>query len=160
MDKMPIISVLLQGIPESIVLFSFGIAIMGEYINIKKVLLVSVVYTFMIMSIRSIVPVFGLHTVIALFIIAIIYWKVIGIEIKKSILTTILSVSTLILLETIMIPIIFNLFDTNYSQALNSEIQRILCPLPVIMSFGLITFIIYKFNWSLIKGRRTKFNDV
>jgi hypothetical protein len=160
MDKMPILAVIFQGIPESIVLFSFGIAIIGEYINFKKVLLISIVYTFLMMFVRSVVPIFGIHTVIALFIIALIYWKVIGIEIKKSILITILSVSTLILIETLMIPVIFNLFNTNYSQVLNNEIQRILYPLPVIMSFGLITFIIYKFNWSLIKGNRTKLNDI
>jgi hypothetical protein len=160
MDKMPILAVIFQGIPESIVLFSFGIAIIGEYINIKKVVLIAILYTLLVMYIRSIVPYFGLHIIIVLFIQAFIYWKIFNIEVKNSVLSTILGMSVLILLETLILPIFYTTFGTTMLETFKNETQRILYPLPVILLFGLITFMIYKTKWSIIKGKRNALNEI
>jgi hypothetical protein len=161
MDKMPI-AVILQGIPETILLFMFGVAIIGEYINFKKILIISIIYPFVIMFIRSLIPnsLFGLHIVFALIIINLIFWKVLNFNFKKSFISAITSLSFLILLEILVNPILYNIFNTSLARLLQNEnLQRLFFSLPVTILYALITFILYKFKWSLIRGKRTIEND-
>jgi len=161
MDKMPI-AVILQGIPETILLFMFGVAIIGEYINFKKILIVSIIYPFVIMFIRSLIPssLFGLHIVFALIIINLIFWKVLKFDFRESFISAITSLSFLILLEILVNPILYNAFNTSLARLLQNEsLQRLFFSLPVTILYALITFILYKFKWSLVRGKRTIKND-
>jgi hypothetical protein len=162
MDKMPI-AVILQGIPETILLFMFGVAIVGEYINFKKILVISIIYPFIIMFIRSQIPnsLFGLHIVFALIVITIVFWKILNFKFTKSFISAFISLSFLILLETLINPILYNLFNTSLAQLLQNEnFKRLFYSIPVTIIYGITTYIIYKFKYSLIKGKRSKCNEI
>jgi hypothetical protein len=154
MDKMPILAVIFQGIPESIVVYCFGMAIVGEYINFKRILIASIITPFLMMFVRSVVPVFGIHIIIGIFILFILFWSLMKLDIKKAIISSILSMSILTLLEILIYSTLFKLVDTSYAQAYNNLFQRILLPYVVIISYTIITFLIYHFKLPLIKGKR------
>lgn len=69
MDRMPLVAVIFDSIPESILLFSFGMAIVGEYINLKKILIAAIISAFTMMLVRAYVPIFGLHSIIAILVL-------------------------------------------------------------------------------------------
>jgi hypothetical protein len=159
MDKMPIIAVIFQGIPESIVVYCFGMAIVGEYINYKKVLIASIITPFLMMFVRSVVPVFGIHLFISVLIVFFFFFFLIKLSLNKSILSAIASMSILLIIETLIYPRLFQIFNSSYIQAFNDIYQRILFPYIVIIIYAIITFIIYKFKFSLIKGKRVNVNE-
>jgi hypothetical protein len=159
MDKMPIIAVLLQGIPESIVVYCFGMAIVGEYIDFKRILIVSIITPFLMMFVRSVVPVFGVHLFISVLIIFIMLWILLKLEYKKAILSSLLSFSILLLLETLILPIFFNKYETSYTQIFGDNMSRIFYGYPIIIIYAILIFIVYYFKLPLIKGSRVKLNE-
>jgi len=78
MDRIPLVAVILDSIPESIIIFSLGMAIVGEYINFKKILIASIIGAFAMMFVRAYVPIFGLHSIIAIMVLFILSWKILN----------------------------------------------------------------------------------
>lgn len=159
MDQMPLLAVIFQGIPESLVVFSFGMAIVGEFLNWKKILICSLIVPFSMMFIRATVPVFGLHTIISAIIIFILFWKIIKLDIKKAIFSTLSSILILLLLEVFIAPIFFNLFNTSYPMAYQNTIERILFSYPGLIIYAIITYLVYYFKLSIFKGSRDILNE-
>lgn len=154
MDKMPLVAVLFNSIPESIVLFSFGIAVVGERINIKKVFIASVITAFTMMLVRWYVPYFGLHSIIAILILFLLFWKLLGLKAWKAIISSLLSLTTLILLDNFILAAILNLQHITLIEVMQDNFKRIIYTYPSLGVLGLITWIIYNKKWFLIKGNR------
>jgi len=154
MDKMPLVAVVFNSIPESIILFSFGIAVVGEYINFKKVLIAAVISSFTMMLVRWFVPYFGLHSIIAILILFILFWKLLDLEAWKAIISSLLSITILILLDNFMIFTILNLQQMTVTEWWQDNFKRIIFTYPSLTILGTITWIIYHKKWFLIKGSR------
>ena len=154
MDKMPLVAVILNSIPESILLFCFGIAIVGEYINFKKVFIAAVISAFTSLFVREYVPFFGLHTIIGLFVIFILFWKLLNLKAWKAIISSLLSLTILILLDGLILQAILNLKHVTLTEMLQDNFKRIIYTYPHLAIFGLITWVIYYKKWFLIKGSR------
>lgn len=154
MDKMSLVAVLFNSIPESIILFSFGIAIVGERINIIKVLIAAVISALISMFVREYVPYFGLHSIIGVFVIFILFWKLLNLRAWKAITSSLLSLTILILLDDFILFAILNLKHITVTEWLQDNFKRIIYTYPSLAMLGLITWIIYYKKWFLIKGSR------
>ncbi|KJS17463.1 MAG: hypothetical protein VR69_05025 [Peptococcaceae bacterium BRH_c4b] len=154
MDKMPLVAVIFNSIPESIILFCFGIAIVGERINIKKVLIAAVIDAFVMMLIRWFVPYFGLHSIIAVFVYFVLFRKLIGLKAWKSIISSLLSLTALILLDDFILFAILELENITVTEVMQDNFRRIIYTYPSLAILGLITLVIYFKKWFLIKGSR------
>lgn len=154
MDKMPLVAVLFNSIPESIILFSFGIAIVGERINIKRVFIAAVISAFTSMFVREFVPFFGLHSIIGVLVIFILFWKLLGLKGWKALISSLLSLTVLILLEIFILQAILNLKQITLSELLQDNFKRVIYTYPHLAIFGLFTWLTYYKKWFLIKGSR------
>ncbi|MHB1043697.1 MAG: hypothetical protein ACYC0Q_12795 [Eubacteriales bacterium] len=154
MDKMPLVAVLFNSIPESIILFSFGIAIVGEHINIKRVFIAAVISAFTSMFVREFVPYFGLHSIIGVLVVFILFWKLLGLKGWKALISSLLSLTVLILLEIFLLQAILNLNHITLSELLQDNFKRVIYTYPHLAIFGLFTWLIYYKKWFLIKGSR------
>lgn len=154
MDKMPLVAVLFNSIPESVILFSFGIAIVGERINIKKIFIAAIISAFTSMFVRELVPYFGLHSIIGVLVVFILFWKLLGLEAWKALISSLLSLIVLILLETFILQTILNLKHITLTELLQDNFKRIIYTYPHLTIFSLGTWFIYYKKWFLIKGSR------
>lgn len=154
MDKMPLVAVIFNSIPESIVLFCFGIAIVGERIIIKKVLISSVITAFTMMLIRWYVPYFGLHSIIGILVLFIPFWKVFSLRAWKALVASLLSLTVLLLLDDLILQAILDIKHITLKEVMQDDLNRIIYTYPHLVMFGLITLFIYYKKWFLIKGSR------
>ncbi len=159
MDHMQLLAVIFQGIPESLVVFAFGVAVVGEYLNWKRILICAIIVPFLMMVVRAIVPIFGPHIVISLIVTFIFFWKIIKLDLKKAIFSSLLSMCILLLLEIFILPIFYNIWNTTLFETYNNTFQRILFPYPVLIIYAIFTFIIYKFKFALFKGDRVNTDE-
>lgn len=154
MDEMPIVAVVFQSIPESIILFSFGIAIVGERIIFEKVFIAAVISAFTSMFVREYIPYFGLHSLIGILVLFILFWKLLGLKGWKALISSLLSLTVLILLEIFILQAILNLKHITLSELLQDNFKRVIYTYPHLAIFGLFTWLIYYKEWFLIKGSR------
>ncbi|MCG9968560.1 hypothetical protein L9W92_10895 [Pelotomaculum terephthalicicum JT] len=154
MDKMPLIAVLFQSVPEEIIVYSFGMAVVGEYINIKKITIAALITAFAMMFVRWFIPYFGLHSIVGMLILFILFWRYLGLEAWKAIISSLLSLTALILLDDFILQAILNLKHITLTEGFQNNFIRITYTYPHLVVFGLITWIIYYKKWFLIKGSR------
>lgn len=154
MDKMPVVAVIFQSIPESIVLFCFGIAIVGEFIKFKKVIIASVISAFISMLAREYIPIFGLHSIIGIIVLFIMLWKYFGLQAWKAFISSSISLTTLILLELFIWQSIINFNGITLEEYLQDNFKRIVFTYPHLLIFSLLTWVIYTKRLFLIKGTR------
>ncbi|MDF9407804.1 hypothetical protein L7E55_05430 [Pelotomaculum isophthalicicum JI] len=154
MDKMPLVAVIFQSIPEEIIMYCFGMAIVGEYININKIVIASTITSFAMMFARWFVPYFGLHSIIGVLLLLLFFWKFLGLKWWKALVSSLLSVIVLLLLETFILQAILNLKHITAVEMLQDNLKRIIYFYPHLTIFGLGTWFIYLKKWSLIKGSR------
>ena len=158
MDKMPLFAVIFQSIPESVILFSFGMAIVGERINIKKVFIAAVISAFTSMLVREFVPYFGLHTIIGILVLFVLFWKLLSLKIWKALISSLLSLIVLILLETFILQAVLNLKHITLTEVLQDNLKRVIYFYPHLTIFAMGTWFIYYKKWFLIKGSRASNN--
>lgn len=154
MDKIPLVAVIFNSIPESIILLCFGIAIVGEHINFKKIFIAAVISAFAMMFVRWCVPYFGLHSIIGILFLFILFWKLLGLKAWKAIISSLLSLTVIILLDDFILFAVLKLKHITVTEFLQDNFKRIIYTYPSLAIFGLITWIIYYKKWFLIKGSR------
>lgn len=157
MDKMPLVAVVFQSIPESMILFSFGMAIVGERINFKNVFIAAVISAFASAFVRGFVPYFGLHSVIGLLVLFILFWTLLGLITWKALISSLISLTVLTLLELFIWQSILNLNHITLTEYLQDNFKRVIYTYPHLTIFGLVTWFIYHKKIFLIKGSR--FNE-
>lgn len=154
MDRMPLLAVILYSIPESVILFSFGVAIIGEYINFRRVLVASVISAFTSMLVRAYVPYFGLHSIIGIFVLFVLFWKLLNQIPWKAIISSLMSLMVLMLLDTTISPIILKVQNLTLEESWKDTFKRIIDFYPGLLIFGLMTWFLYSKKIFLIRGSR------
>lgn len=155
MDKIPLVAVIFQSIPEELIVYSFGMAIVGEYIHIKKIIIAAITTSIVVMFVRWFVPYFGIHSIIAILILFIMFWKLLGLKAWTALISALLSTTVLILLENFILQALLNLTHITLTEVLHDNFKRIIYGYPHLIIFGLGTWLIYYKKWFLIKGSRT-----
>ncbi|MDF9407805.1 hypothetical protein L7E55_05435 [Pelotomaculum isophthalicicum JI] len=157
MGQMPLSAVIFYSIPEEIILFSFGVTIVGEYINFKIIFISSIITAFISMLLRACVP-FGLHSIIGILVLFILFWKLLNIKPWKAIIASLFSVIVLLFLETIISPIILNAQNITLEELWKDTFKRIYLGYPTLFVYASITWFLYSKQKFLIKGTRVSNN--
>jgi hypothetical protein len=155
MDQMPLSTVIFYSIPEGIILFSFGVVIVGESLNFKKIFITATIGAFTTMLLRAYVPYYGLHTIIGIFALFLLFWKPLNLKPWKAIISSLTSLTTLMLIETITLPIIFEIQHFTLTELWKDNFRRIIYPYPDLALYGAITWFLYARKISLVTGSGT-----
>ncbi len=159
MDQMPLSAVIFDSIPESILIFCFGMAIVGEYIDFKKILVASIINAFATMFVRAHVSIFGLHTIIDITFLFILFWKVLNLKPWKALITSLISLTTLLLLDEIIFTSISRIQNITLEEILKDNCKRIIYPIPTFIIGGSLTWFLYSRKIFLIGGSRAGYDD-
>lgn len=159
MDRMPLLAVILYSIPESVILFSFGVAIVGEYIKFKKIFIASVILAFSSMLVRSYVTFYGLHSVIGIFVLFVLFWKLLKLKPWKAIISSIISLMALAALESIILPIILKSQNLTLEELWKDNYRRIVYGYSSLIVYGLMTWFLYSKKIFLIRESRVDNDD-
>ncbi|MTI80016.1 MAG: hypothetical protein FH758_03880 [Firmicutes bacterium] len=153
MDKMPIISLIFYSIPEAYLLFNFGLIVLGQKINLLRI--IASVLTFVSLSyFTRVLPLpFGLHTLIGIVGIIIIFKLILRLNLKKSIIATLISASTLIALENIVLYILQISFSLSLKEIWQSPTLRTVIGWPHLLIWAVITWYIYYNNINFKKHK-------
>jgi len=158
MDQMPLSTVIFYSIPESMILFAFGMTIVGEYINFKKILIASIISSFLSMLIRSLFSI-DLVIIIGILILFVLFWKLLNLRPWKAIISSLISLMVLAFLENNLLPIILKLQDLTLQEIWKDNYKRIVYPYSPLIVYGLMTWFLYSKKIFLIKGSRVGNDD-
>lgn len=147
MDKMPFLAVLLQSFPESILLFSLGCAVWGIKLNFKKIIPAAAISALVSWGIRALPFPFGVHTVIGIAIITILFMFVFKLDIMRACVASFFSLGSLGTVEIIFHPLISKVFDiSKCSDTWSLLWLRIIVPIPGMVVLGLLVIVMIKFK--------------
>jgi len=124
MDKMPLISILFYSIPESYLMFLFGLVVIGESISQKKLLAATLVSVIISYLVRFLPIPFGIHTLIGLIVICLLFKYLFNLPVKKALISSLLSLSTLLALENIILYFLELTFDLTLTTIWKSDWLR------------------------------------
>ncbi|MBM7854673.1 ribose/xylose/arabinose/galactoside ABC-type transport system permease subunit [Desulfohalotomaculum tongense] len=145
MDKMPLLAIIFYSVPESYLIFIYGLVIIGEKVDFKRVttaVLTSVVASYFV---RLLPFPFGIHTLIGVIVVFIIFSLVLKVSYKYSLVVTIVSLGTLISLENISLYFIeYKLNIGNLTELWSDTVLRILTGWPHLIIWALIILFLYK----------------
>ncbi|WP_041225794.1 MULTISPECIES: hypothetical protein [unclassified Dehalobacter] len=146
--KIPLIALILQGIPENIALFTLSYAIAGLNFNWKRIVPLGIIMAFCSYLIRYLLQLlsfpFGIHTVLVivlLFLILLLFCKA---SYSSAIIASLISTLIVIIGETLFLSILMPMFQIT-SEILNTNmVVRVLIGYPQVLLLFLVAFIVYK----------------
>jgi hypothetical protein len=153
MDIMPIAAVIFQSIPEEIVLFAFGLAIIGEEIKFKKIFVAAVMLAFTAYFVRVLPFPFGVHTIICALAMIVIFKLAFNIQFLPGIIATLSSFGALLSAEnSVGLPILSAIGVHSFQDVWSNTILRIIIAWPHLLLLGAITYFLYVKKISILKS--------
>ncbi len=134
-------------------MFAFGMTIVGEYINLKKIFIATIISAFSSMLFRTLAP-FGLHSILGISILFLLSWKLLNLTPLKAIISSLFSFMVLALLDTMIVPIILKAENLTLVELWKDNYKRIIYGYPPLIVYGLITWFLYSKKIFLIRGSR------
>ena len=150
MDKLPLMVLIFYSIPESILIFTYGQILLGYSLKIRPILLASVISAVASYFARLLPAPYGVHTLIGLFIIFILFKLMCKLPTKQSFIASAVSLGTLLALDNSIFYFVQIIFKITLQDLLHqTPLMRLLFLYPVIIVWALITLFIYKKKLSL-----------
>jgi len=163
MDKMPILSILLQSIPEAMIINFLTLTLYGLHkkITVKKLAVLGVVSGILSYFVRMLPYPFGFHALIQLFILIILLSIIFRLGLRKSLLVSITGLVILAVAETIFGVIVSLITGISFQEMLADQWLRIIIPWFHLSILLLTSLIIYKKGFLLgfldnIESKKTK----
>ena len=150
MDKVPLMVLIFYSIPESFLIFTFGHIVLGYPIKIRPIILATLISVPTSYLARLLPFPFGIHSLIGVGVILILFTLICRFSIKDGVIATFLSLGTLIALDNSILYFLQVLFKLDIQGFLvQSPIFRTLIGYPQLIVWALITIFIYKKKYSL-----------
>lgn len=157
MDKMPILAVLLQSVPESILLFSLGCVVWGMKLNFRKILPAAVISALISWGVRALPFPFGVHSMIGIVVLAILFLTFFQMQKIEAVVATFFSLGSLLTVEVFVQPCINSIFHiTKFSDVWKNVFLRIIVCYPMYGLLMLLLFLIVNFDInikSIVNGK-------
>lgn len=150
MDDMPIVSILFYSVPESFLLFSFGLVVTGHKVKFNQTIIATAISVFLSYAVRSLPVPFGLHSVIGIAIIFLLFHNYFRMTIKTALISTMVSVGTLLTLENTVLYFFQLKFHLSLHEIWKTPILRTFIGWPHLFIWSVITIIIYRKKWKLL----------
>jgi hypothetical protein len=150
MDNMPILAVILQSIPESIIIINLAMSLIEEKVTIGEMILIATLAAIASYIIRLQHMPFGIHsTVTILFLL--IFTKVVT---KKKLILLLLGLIPALVfygvLELSLLPWMLKLTGLNLNYVLENTLLRIVFPIPLYLICIIAMYILRKTKWSIV----------
>lgn len=142
MYKIPILSAIFQGIPESMALVFLTMVLLKARINWKTILALGVIQTALAFLIRMLPFAFGVHTVLLILSISLMVAYVTKNEIIRVVPAAISSLIVLIAFEFIGMKFITTVFSIGIEKIVAEPLFRIMAGIPQIILMFITGFII------------------
>lgn len=138
MFSIPWYVVVFQSIPEMMLSIMLGFALYNLVLPIRMVFLVSVPISVVVYFLRQLDIVFGLHTLTAVLLLIIFIRVVSNINLSSILFASLTGVVVLGILQSILVPIIFEIFSITTQDLVAKPWLNILCFIPeaLVMIFG------------------------
>jgi len=153
-DNMPIITIILYSFPESYLIFWFGLVIIGHKLKFQNIMLATILSVFFSHAIRRLPLPFGLHTVIGLLIVCLLFLFIFKLDIKKAIFVTLISIGTLIALENTVLYFLQLELHLPLKEIWKHPLLRTFIGWPHLIIWLIITLFIYNKNLRLLSNSK------
>lgn len=141
--KIPLMALILQGIPETIAVATLAFVIAKVPINWKKLILIGVILAFTSYILRSFPITFGIHTILSIGLLFILLIKVGKSNLNTALIASLISYLAIIVIETICISVLMSLFNVTSETIINDTAVRILISLPQVLVMFLLSYFLY-----------------
>jgi len=142
---MPLIALILQGIPEQIAVVTLAFVIARVPLDWKKIILGGIFLALSVYLLRMLPITFGVHTIVLIGFLFFIVFRSGQVSLTSSIITSILSILTLIILEIISLSILMPVFNITHDVFVKNVFLRILITLPQVLLIFIVAFVIRNF---------------
>lgn len=139
MDKMPLVAVVCQSFPESVILLTLGLTLMGVPLRWKRIILAAVICTAISCFVRSLPLPYGIHTIVYLVVMCALFIVFFRSPLQMAATASLLSILTLLVLEILFYPLVLAT-GLSIKEIWARPGLRILIPLPDLISLGSITW--------------------
>ncbi len=140
--KIPVIALLLQGIPEGIAVAALTFVLSKAELNWKKICLFGIGLSFIAYAIRLLPITLGVHTIVCLSLLIVFMNAFTDADTVVSIVSSVVSFLALLLFETMSIRIITSVFNITFETFLKNSILRTLIGLPHVVLLFLTGYIV------------------
>ncbi|MBZ4652878.1 MAG: hypothetical protein JG781_216 [Peptococcaceae bacterium] len=149
MDQMPFLAIILQSIPESIILLCLGLASMGKTLNFKMILPVAVLSSVLSWFVRMLPLPYGVHTFIGVFVVAGLFVAFLKLSLLKSLVASLFAFSCLVGAEAVLLPFLTKAIGiASFKYSWSNSLLRIALPLPILFLLGTIVYFMVRFKIS------------
>lgn len=142
--SIPLIALIVQGIPEQIAIVTLSFIIANIPLDWLKIVLIGIALAFIAYLIRLFPITFGLHTLFLIWVQFLILVQLCKLSVLTSLRATLISILTLIVVETICVSMLMSIFHLTLEIFHQDIFIRILISLPQVFLIFLIAFIIFK----------------
>lgn len=146
--KIPLIALILQGIPEQIAVVTLAFVIAKISIDWKKISLIGIILALSSYVLRLFPITFGIHTIVLIALLFIFLIKLNQINLNVALVASLISFLALIITETICIKILMSLFNITSAAIISNTVIRILISLPQVLIMFLLAYVIYNVRTS------------
>jgi len=145
MDRMPLIAIIFQSIPESIIIFYLGLAGINIKPKFHKVLPAAILSSLVSWLVRGFPLLFSIHTLIGLFVFFCLFIIILRVPPLKAIVASLFAFSSLLGTEAILFPIITGFVNmANIQEAWESPVLRIILAMPELILLAAITYFLIR----------------
>lgn len=143
--SIPLISLLLQGVPETVAIVTLANVIAGIPLKWNKILIVGIILAFSAYIIRLFPIPFGIHTFIQIILLFIaLTWVGKG-DFSLSLIAAIISFIVLIMLEYVCLSLLMPIFGVKKEILATDSIIRIAILEPQVLLLFITAFLLSKF---------------
>ncbi|MDQ0286681.1 hypothetical protein J2Z49_001795 [Desulfofundulus luciae] len=140
MDKMPLLALIFQSIPESVIILALGLTLMGIELKWQRIIPAAVLSSLCSYFVRELPIPYGVHTLIGIVVIAVLVIMFFKTPVPVAISVAMIGIVTLITVEILIWPVIILLTGKTMPQIWHSQTLRILLAIPELILLALITF--------------------
>ncbi|NHM27399.1 hypothetical protein G7K71_10460 [Desulfofundulus sp. TPOSR] len=140
MDKMPLVALILQSIPESIIILTLGLTLMGIELKWQRIIPAAVLSSVASYFVRELPIPYGVHTLIGILVITLLVVVFFKTSFPVAINVAMIGIAILATVEMLILPILIFLMGKTINEIWESLTLRIFLAIPELIVLTLITF--------------------
>ncbi|RKO66294.1 hypothetical protein [Desulfofundulus salinus] len=139
MDQMPLLALIFQSIPESVIILTLGLTLMGLELKWQRIIPAGVLSSLCSYFVRELPIPYGVHTLIGIIVIALLVIMFFKTSVPVAICVAMIGIVILITVEILIWPVIIMLTGKTMPQIWHSQTLRILLAIPELILLASIT---------------------
>ena len=141
---MPLITLIFYSIPESYLIFTFGLIVIGQSFRFYNIIIPTIASALTSYLVRMAPLPFGVHSIIGVFVVFTLFKISFKLTISKAILATIISLATLLAIETSVTYFMELNLHLTLQEIWKHPILRTLLPWPQLIIYSVLSILLYK----------------